>query len=79
MFFACLRQPIDLFAFIKKQNNQADESEEVKSLKIERSRLEDRLLEKDRSLKLSQQRLVDVKKALQKELVSGCGNLVHSH
>nr|CAB3250165.1 golgin subfamily A member 1-like [Phallusia mammillata] len=50
------------------KNNQAEEGEEVKMLRIEKSTLEDRVLEKDRSLKLNQQRLVDLKKALQKEL-----------
>ena len=51
------------------QNSQSEENEELKRLRADRSRLEDRVLEKERSLKLHQQRLNDMKKTLQKEMV----------
>uniref|UniRef100_H2Z6M5 GRIP domain-containing protein n=1 Tax=Ciona savignyi TaxID=51511 RepID=H2Z6M5_CIOSA len=50
------------------KNNKSVEGEEVEMMRADNARLHERLVERERSLKLTQQRLHDVKKSLQKEL-----------
>nr|XP_039270473.1 golgin subfamily A member 1-like [Styela clava] len=50
------------------RNNHAEETEEVSTLRSERNKFEEKVAEKERFIKLQQQRLNDLKKALNKEL-----------
>lgn len=50
------------------KNSQAEETEEVASLKAERNKADELLAERERLIKVQQQRLNDLKKALNKEL-----------
>lgn len=52
------------------KNNQSNGCNKIKVLVDERQILEDKLQEKDRSLKLMTQRVNDLKKTLSREIVS---------
>ena len=52
------------------RNNQSNGCNEIKLLVDERQLLEDKLQEKDRNLKLMLQRVNDLKKTLNREIVS---------
>nr|XP_002125266.3 golgin subfamily A member 1-like [Ciona intestinalis] len=62
-------------AYLK--NNQVEGGEEVDLLRADHARLQERLTERERQLKLTQQRLNDVKKTLQKELSKQQGEASH--